>query len=476
LLERRNREQEWLFVAGSLRDIIPEDHILRRVDRVLNLGWLRDEVRELYNENEGRPGIDPEAAVRLMLAGFFHGIVQDRKLLREAQVNIAIRWFAGYQLHEELPDHSSLTRIRQRWGAERFKKIFERTVGDCVAHGLVSGETVHIDATLIRANASMDSLVRIHAEAVLAANSQDTPDPNRGPQPSGSPDGSVPGSKARKADTVRSTTDPDVTLAKGAFGQPARPRYKQHTAVDDRAQIIVDVAVTTGAVPEERELLPQLARIEQRLGVRPATVTTDTQYGITTNYAALEELEIRAIIPPQTPCVNRGVPISMFKFDARYDFFQCPHGRKLRYKGRDERKQRVYRSSRKDCATCPLRSRCCDNAQKVRTLKVNDGYPALLRARRRHLRREVLDRMRLKRHRWQVEGVHGEAKEQHGLGRAVRRGLQNMEIQAYLTAAVINLKRLAREKPALCAFAPTRHSTARIDVLTCFAIEWRSAA
>jgi hypothetical protein len=89
---------------------------LCRVDRVLNLAWLRREVEDCYCLDNGRPGIDPEAALRLMLAGFLLGIVHDRKLMREAQVNLAIRWFAGYQLHDQLPDHSSLTRLRQRWG------------------------------------------------------------------------------------------------------------------------------------------------------------------------------------------------------------------------------------------------------------------------------------------------------------------------------------------------------------------------
>jgi len=96
MLERREREQDCLFVVGSLRDLIPDEHILRRVDRVLDLSWLRAEVQEFYDESNGRPGIAPEAAVRLMLAGLFQGIIHDRKLLREAQVNLAIRWFAGY--------------------------------------------------------------------------------------------------------------------------------------------------------------------------------------------------------------------------------------------------------------------------------------------------------------------------------------------------------------------------------------------
>jgi transposase len=155
-LGRQERWQEDLFVAGPLRDLIPDEHILKRVDAVLDLSWLRDAVRPLYNEQAGRPGIDPEAAVRLMLAGLFQGITSDRKLMREAQVNLAIRWFAGYRLHDRLPHHSSLTRIRQRWGAERFRAIFRRTVRQCVEAGLVDGETVHVDATLIRADVSRE--------------------------------------------------------------------------------------------------------------------------------------------------------------------------------------------------------------------------------------------------------------------------------------------------------------------------------
>ena len=131
-------EQLELFITGSLRQLVPEDHVLARVDRVLDLGWLHEEVADCYCADNGRPGIDPEVAVRLMLAGLLLGIVHDRRLTREAQVNIAIRWFIGYGLHERLPDHSSLTRIRQRWGEHRFREIFQRT-----GHGLSGGEDRH---------------------------------------------------------------------------------------------------------------------------------------------------------------------------------------------------------------------------------------------------------------------------------------------------------------------------------------------
>ncbi|MFC0195111.1 transposase, partial [Aureimonas pseudogalii] len=154
MLGRKERDQLELYMCGSLRDLLPDDHILVRVDRVLDLSWLREAVSECYSPGSGRPGIDPEVAVRLMLAGFLLGIVHDRRLLREAQVHLAIRWFIGFGLHEVLPDHSSLTRIRQRWGAERFRQIFKRTVTACVAAGIAKGEVVHVDASLIRADVS----------------------------------------------------------------------------------------------------------------------------------------------------------------------------------------------------------------------------------------------------------------------------------------------------------------------------------
>src|SRR4051794_7594365 len=173
MLGRKERDQLELLITGSLRQFVPDDHILARVDGALDLSWLRDEVADLYCADNGRPGIDPEAAVRLMLAGFLLGLVHDRRLMREAQVNLAIRWFVGYGLHEALPDHSSLTRIRQRWGAERFRGIFQRTVKACVAAKIATGEVVHVDASLIRADVSWDSLVERQVDRANQTPDQD---------------------------------------------------------------------------------------------------------------------------------------------------------------------------------------------------------------------------------------------------------------------------------------------------------------
>jgi len=434
MIGRQNRWQQDLFVAGPLSSLVPEDHILKQVDKVLDLSWLRGEVKDLYCCDNGRPGIDPEAAVRLMLAGFFQGIVHDRKLMREAQVNIAIRWFAGYRLDEGLPDHSSLTKIRQRWGDERFKKIFQKTVQGCVDAGLVSGETVHIDATLIRADVSWESLTTQHVEAVIEENTADEEDrPKRPGRPR----------KRQSKPKKRSTTDPDATMTTSCNTFRMEPCYKQHAAVDDSCGVIVDVDVTTGEQSEGSQLPEQIERIENNTGRKIKTVSADSAYAHGKNFELLEEKDIEAIIPPQAEHANpRHLPIRRFTYDAKNKVVKCPAGKILTR--RTENKQGwVYRATVKDCRNCRLRKRCISEIGTSRTIMISNGYEAMLRARRRHRRPDEKFRKTYSRHRWKIEGMHGEAKTQHGLRRAVRRGLANVAIQAYLTAAVINLKRLA---------------------------------
>ncbi len=432
MLGTQKRWQEELFVAGPLSSLIPDDHILKQVDKVLDLSWLRDEVRDLYCMNNGRPGIDPEAAVRLMLAGFFQGIVHDRKLMREAQVNLAIRWFAGYRLDEKLPDHSSLTKIRQRWGADRFKQIFLKTVQSCIDANLVSGETVHVDATLIRADVSWESLTTKHAETVIKENAS-LDDKPKGP--------GRPRSMNRKAKKI-STTDPDATMTTSSHTHRMEPFYKQHGAVDDTCGVIVDVDITTGQQSEGSQLPEQIKRIEENTGGEIKTLSADAGYAHGKNYEHLEERNIDAIIPPQKENNNpKRLPIRLFKYDAKNKIVKCPAGKTLTR--RTENKQGwFYRSRAKDCRHCKLRKRCLGENVKSRSIMISNGYEALIRARRRHREPDKKFRQTYSRHRWKVEGMHGEAKTQHGLRRAVRRGLTNVAIQAYLTAAVINLKRL----------------------------------
>jgi transposase len=455
MLGRQDRWQEDLFVAGPLSDLIPDDHILKRVDTVLDLSWLRDAVKDCYHGHLGRSSIDPESAVRLMLAGLFQGIVHDRQLMREAQVNLAIRWFAGYRLHEKLPDHSSLTRIRQRWGPDRFKRVFLKSVEACGQAGLINGETIHVDATLIRANVSWESLVERHADHVLAENHDDETPENDPPRRSGR--------RRKKAEKPKkySPTDPDATLTTSSNQFHMEPSFKQHTGVDDQAGVIVDVEVTTGEASEGAQLTEQLDRIEANTERTVTTLTADAGYAHSSNYTALETRQIDAIIPPQRQQRNvKRIPARRFKYDAHQQRVTCPRGKRLR-RSSQTKTGWLYRTRSCDCRRCPLRERCFSKSASARIILIPDGYDALLRARRRRERWGHHEYKMYRRHRWRAEGVHGEAKTWHGLRRAARRGLANVAIQVYLTAAVMNLKRLAAFLRAILAIIKPsgRHRT-----------------
>jgi IS5 family transposase len=438
MLGRKERDQLELFITGSLRQLVPDDHILVRVDRNLDLAWLRGEVADVYCCDNGRPGIDPEVAVRLMLAGLLLGIVHDRRLMREAQVNLAIRWFIGYGLHETLPDHSSLTRIRQRWGAERFKAILTRSAQACVAATIATGEVVHIDASLIRADVTWDALVAAHADQVEAAH-QDRPDQESNASP--------PPASGRSGTGRRfCRTDPDASLAKGRKNRPAEPSYKQHTALDGGCGVILDVMVTTGAAHDTTTVEAQLEAVAALTGVPIQVATMDAGYAITRVFADLEARKIEAVVPAKAERPPRPgvIPVRRFKLDAKHNRVRCPRGRILKPHGKPDADGFQHdRAQVRDCAPCPLRASCFSARMKRRAILLHKDHPALIRARRKRLRWGARERRLYASHRSRIEGFHGEAKTWHGLARAVRRGLENMKIQAYLTAAAINLKRLA---------------------------------
>src|SRR3954468_18864245 len=145
-------------IAISLEDLVPRDHFYRHLEAKLDLSFVRDWTRELYADR-GRPSIDPVVFFKLQLVMFFEGIRSERKLIETASLHLAHRWYLGYALDEDLPDHSSLTRIRQRLGVGIFERFFERVVDLCQEAGLVWGRELYFDATKVEANADLDSLV-----------------------------------------------------------------------------------------------------------------------------------------------------------------------------------------------------------------------------------------------------------------------------------------------------------------------------
>jgi IS5 family transposase len=381
-----------------------------------------------------------------MLAGFLLGIVHDRRLMREAAVNIAIRWFVGYGVHEALPDHSSLTRIRQRWGAQRFSQIFERTVQACIAAKIATGEVVHIDASLIRAHVSWEALAVRHIESVAEADDEELRD-------------------GRQGGTLKKVcvTDPDATMATNGRNRRLEPAYKQHTAVDDVAGVIVDVEVATGQENEGMAVAGRLDAIVATTGKSIAIATMDAGYAYAKVFRALEDRKIEGMVPAKAEqAPGKVIPTRRFKFDPHHNIVRCPRGKILRPKGKLQRGAfQHFQASARDCGRCPLRPRCVSASRHSRVVVLNLNHASLLRARRKRLHWSKRENRLYQRHRWRVEGVHGEAKTWHGLARAVRRGLDNIRIQAFLTAAAINLKRFAAAFLALIlyllrALAPLR--------------------
>ena len=440
-MQGRHDRQEQIETITGLHRYIPDDNILKKVGLVLGTDWVHEMVRDCYSQHTGRPSVDPEAALRLMLSGFLLGIVHDRELMRRASTDIAIRWFAGYRFTDALPDHSSLTRTRQRWGEELFRKMFQRVVGMCVERGLVDCDTVHVDSTIVRANASVSSMADEYIARSLEENTEDEKDEG-GEDDSGRPPRA--GRRRNKSKRPkRSVTDPDAVMSRSSARNKFVPSYKSHVAVDDRCGVIVDAVVTEGNVNEGTQLIGQVERANENTGKEIGKVTADAQYATSANFRDLEAMEIEPVIPTQ-PERSKGtrIPARKFKYDELHDHAVCPSGRKLKRTRRVDEGY-VYSARSSDCRKCRLRKRCLYDNTRSRKLYIADGHVSLLRARRKKTRwiEECGDVYT--RHRWIVEGRISEAKLRHGLNRAVRRGLENMNIQLLLTAMAMNLKRLA---------------------------------
>jgi hypothetical protein len=224
-----------------------------------------------------------------------------------------------------------------------------------------------------------------------------------------------------------------------------RPAYKQHTAVDDLAGIVVDVEIVTGEEHDTGRFEERLDAIEDTLGVSPDRITAGTIYGVGRVYAILEDRQIEAVIPPLRAPRRKGAqgfPTERFTFDPHHDVVRCPAKKRLTARN-STKSGRWYRADRRDCARCPLKAQCLPQGTPSRRVHIVTNHAAILRARRKRAAWGDDERAIYTRHRWQVEGAHGTAKTLHGLARAIWSGLENMRIQALLTAIAMNLKKLA---------------------------------
>ncbi len=484
-----------LLTNVSLEELVPQDHFYRHLERTLDLSFVREFVQQTY-AGSGRPSIDPVVFFKLQLVMFFEDIRSERLLMRHAADRLSVRWYLGYDLGEPLLDHSSLTRIRERYGVEVFRRFFEAIVEQCQQAGLVWGKELYIDATKVEANASIASVkprfvVEAHLANLFEAETEDVPEERHQQTPQEEAHSSEPGEQEklpvpvqlptplsqeerealsqqnaqrhdwieqlgaqdrsvtgrcyqRVADLRVSTTDPDASLMLTKGG--SHLGYQTHYVVDGgKARIILGVLVAPSEVSENKPMLDLLWRARFRWKLWPRQATGDSKYGTEENIVAIESQHIHAYIPlPDNDHRTEFFSSQEFKYDAERDVYVCPADKELHFvQGQSTERSRRYRASAKDCNACPLKAQCTTGKQgRSLCRSVDEEY--LDRVRGYHAT-EAYKKAYRKRSVW-VEPLFAEGKQWHGMRRFRLRLLWRVNCEALMIAAGQNLKRLLTKR------------------------------
>jgi len=430
-----------LFYQISLEDLVPKEHLVRRLADVLDFSWVRSITASLYSHT-GRPSIDPEVVAKLLLLGYLYNISSERQLMRDVQVNLAYRWYLGYDLDEEVPDHSILSKARRRFGLEFFEKLFEYILGCCQDVGLVLGENVLMDSTIVGANASLDSVTTLRYRPMeYWEQLEQKAEPEADSDDFGRPLGQNRVGKDRLSDRKRSRTDPDASLYRRS-GKETKLAYKTHFLADEQKGVITAVATSSAAV-DDTSVVPELIEQHQHNCGTPRRAVGDHLYGSQDCLGYLQDKGIETVIRERKGGnAHGGFDKDEFEYNSYLDVFYCPAGQVLRRRRRQRKDSKAFYSAEPQvCGSCPLRSRCLGSKSpkavrqvtRFDTPYVEGAQAACASAQGKRL---------LKKRQTCMEGLFGQAKSQHGLSRARLRGLVKMQIQGLLTAVVLNVKKL----------------------------------
>ncbi len=435
-MQGQQDSQRVLFDTVDLESLIPEDHLLRRIDARIDFDFIYDVTKDLYYADNGRNSIDPVLFFRMQLISYLYGMKGARELCREVHLNLVYRWFCRLSLHDPVAEYSSMTRIRDRFGEATFTEIFEQLIARCQEEGHIRGRRIVADASLVEANAAIDSMVErddVDPDARVLKHYEHRYHDFK------------TGKRRRKLanQTHVSASDPDATLVSRP-GVHKKLCYKAHFSADTDSRMITDAYATTGA----RHECPILSeRIEYQcnvLGLAIKEVIADRGYGRGPTYAQLREQKIRHYIPMHDATTGRGkLTPSNFKYDRRKDRYRCPEGHYLYpYEKTERGSVRRYRTTGGHCRRCPMSSSCLPDNQKFRARFVYRGiHQDEVEAVRRRQSTAAF-RQRLVERKWKIEGLFGEGKENHGLRRARHRGLPNVQIQFLIIAIALNCKRV----------------------------------
>ncbi len=397
----RNSSKPALFQMVEMECLVPSDHMLRKIDAVLDLSFVPDAVAQCYSATRGRPSIDPELAVRMMLLGVLYDL-SDRELCTEMQMHAGMRWFCGQNFHDPVPDHSTLSRLRnERWAESGlFDQLMDEVLRQCCEVGLVSGRHLSVDGTEVRADVSMRSFER------RGPRPPDEPDPpaaqagrKREPKPAGDWKGR---GKRYKNETHFSPTDPDARLYRKGNHREARPSYLAHDLIDTKSRVILrrkaSLAMGTAERDTALEMLDEILESRDEIGLRnrPEILTGDAGYGASDFVTELFERDIEAHVPLLAGEAKEALPLWQ---------------------------RRTFNLEQKRARDRKLKE--AEARNRVRDIQQTQGY-------------QVSRKLRIR-----SEHLFAEGKNQHGLARARRRGVARVQVQFTLSAVVQNLKRLA---------------------------------
>lgn len=360
--------QDKLFYTFNLEDHVPQNHLLRGIDRFLDLTELRQHLSQFYSHT-GRPSIDPELMIRMLVIGYSFGIRSERRLCEEVHLNLAYRWFCRLGLEDAVPDHSTFSKNRHgrfRDG-EVFRHLFETVLRRCISEGLVGGEGFAIDASIIKADANRkrglpsDQAIDWHHETGMTRAVHEYLAGLEEANPIDAPRRNI------------SLTDPQSRWT-SATGEPAFYAYSTNYLIDLDAGIIVDVEATQAMRTEEVDSTRiMIDRVEDRFGIKPDRLVADTAYG---NAQMLNWIVNDKQIEPHVPVWDKAgrddgtLSRNEFQWNEKANEYRCPEGHALRCDWRPFKNPRshitkantiIYKSIQSECKACPIKDRCCPN-------------------------------------------------------------------------------------------------------------------
>jgi transposase len=452
MMGQQKSERELFNYAVNLEKRVRSDHPLRRVAEAIDFSFVREEVAHCYGRN-GNESVAPEVILKMMFLLFFDEIKSERELMKIIPERLDYLWFLGYGLDDEIPDHSVLSKARARWGKQVFESMFVRTIAKCVAAQLVDGGKIHVDSSLIDADAARESVIKGPPELIAGL--------KRAYQATESKlaETTTPESYEAVNDRMMSRTDPDAAMVRRGSGDASRPRYHHHRVVDDQKGVITAVETTPGSIVENKKLLGLIEQHEANTGKQAETVVADHKYGTQENYVACAERGLTSHMGEI--CANRNhirsqgiFPESAFRYDPVKDIYRCPAGQALTRRRLYRIKHTIeYRASKKVCADCLLRAQCTrESKERVLRRHEKQGHldVALAQAHSAAARRDRKRRHHL------MERSFADATNNHHFKRARWRRLWRQQIQDYLIAAIQNVRILLahpRSKPSVVVAA-----------------------